>query len=540
MLRFSSLPLPAEIYAMIYSHLSVNHLAAIQKTCRQLYTITTPYVWQSVDIESLLRLLPGCTSELGRNPKLEIATPCPIPDSYFDRFFYYSRFVKCAKITPQFIISGSFKDDSSEVAVLAKTTGHLTLPILREVKLTMIVNNNQRGYRDEYDDYGFWIEALIPQEIKRISFEAYSNYNESLLQALMARAPKLSHLEFASEVRSSRFYDEVVGSSATQNVRSLQYSGSIMDPDVLQWFAEMSQLVTLELTLDQDDSEEPDIPQIDYQPEAFQALTTLGVFTCDHGDVAEQWNLLKQIWKTPLVNRLTCVELKLSEPIHPGTEEFDEFLSILVAHSPHISTLQIGASGRPENFPEILVDCLSGIHQLPLQTLNLQSPIRPGAGQLLFKTLGETFAKLESLDLGTTSVEVLDLLSAHSHLPKLRYLNVGLWQTKTNREKLERTLFSKRINSFVFPAQPPYGSSLSLCFRERKSTPSIRTYNLDFCDIDLLAILLAARWASIYVHGSLLADRMAALRARVLFWQCKAYRGWEQLVDCMLKLSRRS
>ncbi|KAG8725077.1 hypothetical protein FRC09_009043 [Ceratobasidium sp. 395] len=163
----------------------------------------------------------------------------------------------------------------------------------------MIVDNNQRGYRDEYDDYGFWIEALIPQEIKRISFEAYSNYNESLLQALMARAPKLSHLEFASEVRSSRFYDEVVGSSATQNVRSLQYSGSIMDPDVLQWFAEMSQLVTLELTLDQDDSEEPDIPQIDYQPEAFQALTTLGVFTCDHGDVAEQWNLLKQIWKTP-------------------------------------------------------------------------------------------------------------------------------------------------------------------------------------------------------------------------------------------------
>ncbi|KAG9127199.1 hypothetical protein FRC07_000244 [Ceratobasidium sp. 392] len=188
----------------------------------------------------------------------------------------------------------------------------------------MIVENNQRGYRDEYEDYGFWIEALIPRTIKRISFEAYSNYNESLLQALIDRAPELSHLEFASEIRSSRFYEEIVSPSAMRNVRFLQYSGSIMDPDLLQWFAEMPQLVTLELTLDQEDSEEPNVPEIEYQPEAFQALTTLKVFTCDHGEVAEQWNLLKQIWRTPLVKRLTCVEVKLSEPISPGLEEADQ------------------------------------------------------------------------------------------------------------------------------------------------------------------------------------------------------------------------
>ncbi|KAL5631790.1 hypothetical protein ACGC1H_000002 [Rhizoctonia solani] len=288
MLRYSIWSLPAEIYAMIYSHLSVNHLAAIQGTCRPLFTITTPYVWLSIDMESLLRLLPGCISEGGREPQRKITTPCPIPDDYFSRFFFYSRFVKCLKITPQFIISGSFQEDLHEMAVLASTTGHLLLPNLREVKLTMIVENSQRRCRDEYADYKFWIDALIPLMVKSISFEAFSNYNESLLEALISKAPELIHLEFTAESRCSRFYEQIVGPDAMRKVQLLHYSGSIMDPDVLRWFAEMPQLSILTLTLDQEDSEEPNIPEVAYKPEAFQTLTSLKVFTCDHAEVTEE------------------------------------------------------------------------------------------------------------------------------------------------------------------------------------------------------------------------------------------------------------
>ncbi|QRV97690.1 hypothetical protein RhiJN_25709 [Ceratobasidium sp. AG-Ba] len=361
--------------------MSVAHLAAVQRACRQLYIITTPYVWQSVDLEQLLLLLPGSTCELGKAPKIEMITPFPIPDAYFDRFFHYSRFVKSLTIIPQYVISGSFVEDSNEMAVLAQTTGHLTLPSLREVKLTMIVENDQRGYRDEYEDYGFWIEALIPRAIKQISFEAFSNYNETLLQALIDRAPELSHFDFACEVRSSRFYRDIVGPKAMSDVRFLRYSGSIMDPDVLQWFADMPQLQSLELTLDPEDSEDPNVPEIEYKTEAFQALTTLRVFTCDHGDVGGQLNLLKLIWRTPLVKCLTCLEIKLSKPIHPGIEEVDDFMSALISHSPRISDLQIWSSSQPEDYPEIGVDFLSDMGRLPTRAFMLQPAIYVKVGQ---------------------------------------------------------------------------------------------------------------------------------------------------------------
>ncbi|KAH7339136.1 hypothetical protein B0J17DRAFT_768129 [Rhizoctonia solani] len=438
---------------MIYSHLSVIHLAAIQKTCRRLFAVTTPYVWRSVDIEPLLQLFPGCVSEIGGEPKLQITTPCPIPDDYFDRFFFYSRFVNCVKITPQFTISGSFQEPS-EVTVLASTTGRLTLPHVRAVKLTMIVENSQRRYHDEYADYKYWIDALIPHTIQRISFESFSNYNESLLEALISKSPDLIHLEFASETRSSRFYQQIVGSEAMRNVQLLQYSGSIMDPDILQWFSQMPQLSTLELTLDQEDSEDPNIPEVAYESYAFQAMTTLKVYTCDHSEVENQWDLLRQMWRTPMVKRLTCVEIKVSEPILPGMREFDQFMSVLASQSPNVSNLRLEASGTLANFPEIPVEALSDIRQLPLRTLTIQSPIHSKADQSLFKSLGEINAQLEILDLGSTTVEISDLISAHRYLPSLRYLNIGVWKTKTSKQKLKRSWFSDNNVPFVFPIHP--------------------------------------------------------------------------------------
>ncbi|QRV97719.1 hypothetical protein RhiJN_25738 [Ceratobasidium sp. AG-Ba] len=468
--------------------MSVAHLAAVQRACRQLYIITTPYVWQSVDLEQLLLLLPGSTCELGKAPKIEMITPFPIPDAYFDRFFHYSRFVKSLTIIPQYVISGSFVEDSNEMAVLVQTTGHLTLPSLREVKLTIIVENDQRGYRDEYEDYGFWIEALIPRAIKQISFEAFSNYNETLLQALIDRAPELSHFDFACEVRSSRFYRDIVGPKAMSNVGFLRYSGSIMDPDVLQWFADMPRLQSLELTLDPEDSEDPNVPEIEYKTEAFQALTTLRVFTCDHGDVGEQLNLLKLIWRTPLVKCLTCLEIKLSKPIHPGIEELDDFMSALTSHSPRISDLRIWSSSQPEDYPEIGVDFLSDMGQLPIRAFMLQPSIYVKVGQTLFKDLSGKFAKVEDLDLESTSVEVSDLLNVHDQLPKLHRLRIGVWQTKTDRKRLKRTLLPKIKGLSLRTTESSCGSSLSVRFRERRPMPGTCAYNLDFCDIDLLAL----------------------------------------------------
>ncbi|CAE6475787.1 unnamed protein product [Rhizoctonia solani] len=352
----------------------------------------------------------------------------------------------------------------------------------------MVVENSQRRYRDEYADYKFWIDALIPQTIQRISFESFSNDNESLLEALISKAPDLVHLDFASETRSSRCYQQIVGPKAMRNVRSLHYSGSIMDPDVLRWFSQMPELSILELTLDQEDSEDPTIPEVDYEADAFQALTTLKVFTCDHAEIDDQWNLLRQIWKTPLVERLTCVEIKVSEPILPGMREFDQFMSVLASQSPHVSNLRIEASGQPEHFPEIPVELLSDIRQLPVHTLAIQSPIHSSGDQPLFKTLGTIYPHLEDLDLGSTVVEISDLITVHSHLPNLRYLNIGVWQSKTNKRKLERSWFSENKVPFIFSTHPPHGSGLSLRFRERRSAPKLCAYNLDFFDLDLIAV----------------------------------------------------
>ncbi|KAJ1305675.1 hypothetical protein OPQ81_010413 [Rhizoctonia solani] len=299
-----------------------------------------------------------------------------------------------------------------------------------------------------------------------------------------------------------------------------------MYSEVLLWFAEMRQLSSLELLIDPGDSEEPlSLPEVSYPNNAFHNLATLKVYTSDHGDTVEECNLLKQLWKTPLVRHLTCVEIMLSSPIYPDMKEFDQFMTILVTHSPKVSSLLLRASGSPEHFPEITIEVLESARRLPIRTLNVQSPIHLGAEQPLFKSFGGTFARLEDLDLSSTAVEVSDLLSAHGYLPQLRYLNIGVWQTKTNKKKLERALFPKNTGPWIVPTQRPLGTSLLIGFRKRNSAPRICAYNLDFFDIDLLAMLLAVRWANIHVHGDLLADRMESLRSRIDLWRGKACRG---------------
>ncbi|KDN34435.1 hypothetical protein RSAG8_12467, partial [Rhizoctonia solani AG-8 WAC10335] len=324
-----------------------------------------------------------------------------------------------------------------------------------------------------------------------------------------------------------------------RNVQSLQYSGSILDPDVLHWFSEMPQLSVLELTLDQEDSEEPSIPEVTYAPDAFPALATLKIFTCDHAEVAEQFILLGEIWRTPMVKHLTCVEIKLSGPIYPDMREFDQFVTILTDQSPQVSSLRIEASGKPEHFPEIPIELLSETRRLPLHALNLQSPIHLRSDESLFKSLGAMYGKLEALDLGSSTVEVPDLLNAHCYLPRLRYLNIGVWGTKTNKKKLKRALFSRDKIPSV-PSRPPDSSFLSLRFRERSVGPKIRAYTLDFGDVHLLALLLSISWASIHVHGDLLSDRMNELRTRIDIWRGKADRSWEKLVECVSLLSKGS
>ncbi|KAG8694258.1 hypothetical protein FRC11_002315, partial [Ceratobasidium sp. 423] len=368
-------------------------------------------------MESLLQLLPSCIREADKVSKLEITTPSPIPSDYFDRFFHYARFVKCIKITPQFVISGSFEENRSEVAILASTTDHFILPQLRTVHLAML---HYRRRTDSYADYKFWMDALIPNSIQHISFQSvWSNDDESLLQTLLSKAPELSRLEFAAEEPPPSFYKQIVGPDKLRNVQYLRYTGSIMHPSVLLWLAELPQLSSLELIIDPGDSdpEDPDepfsLPEVTYPSDAFRALTTLKVFTSDHRDIADECNLLRQIWRTPMVKHLTCVEIKLSSPIYPGLREFDQLMDVLMNHGPKVSSFRLEASGQSKHFPEIPFETLSDMRRLPLHTLSVQSPIHLGVDQSLFKNLGGALAKLEDLDLGSTSVEISDVLGAH-------------------------------------------------------------------------------------------------------------------------------
>jgi hypothetical protein len=351
--------------------------------------------------------------------------------------------------------------------------------------------DNPQHFRDEYADYKFWINALIPDSIRYISFQAIWNDDESLLEALISKAPRLTRLELAipPEERTPSFYKQIFSSDKMRHLQHLRYTGSIVDSDFLSWLGELAQLTTLELFVDPCDTEElPSLPEVTFPSSAFRGLTTLEVYTSDHGDIDDECNLLKQLWAMPLVGCLTSIKIKFSGPVYPGMKQFEQLMALLTVRSPNVSSILLEASGQPNHFPEIAVELLSGASQLPLHTLGVQSPFHIGAEELLFKSLGGAFAKIEDLDVSSTTVEIVDLLSAHRYLTRLRYLNIGLWKTKMDKRRLQSVLLSKNKVAFVCPTQPPCGSSLSISFRERKSIPRVHAYNLDFHDVDILAM----------------------------------------------------
>lgn len=62
MLARSNRPLPLEIYYLIYSHLELQEIAPLLRTCHALFNVTVAHVWHEVVLDAVLNLLPGCIS----------------------------------------------------------------------------------------------------------------------------------------------------------------------------------------------------------------------------------------------------------------------------------------------------------------------------------------------------------------------------------------------------------------------------------------------------------------------------------------------
>jgi hypothetical protein len=74
MFRHSSLPLSRDIYHLIYPKLARRELVRLLKTCHTLFYWTVPYLWKHVDIDSLLRLLPGCSWNHNQNGEGQVCS----------------------------------------------------------------------------------------------------------------------------------------------------------------------------------------------------------------------------------------------------------------------------------------------------------------------------------------------------------------------------------------------------------------------------------------------------------------------------------
>lgn len=491
MFGYTDRSLPPEIYQIIYSHLSRRDLARLLRSCRAIFDLTVPYLWQNVSLGQLLHLIPACT--LGGNAAEKIQfIPFPSPDDYFARFDIYASQVESLRCDA---LEG-FPDDNAQRATQSWISEHVSdrvlLPRLKRAIVRICMPPDEGRQRD----YRFWVNLLVPDTLKELMLwtNGVNDEETRFLHKILSGKPGLTHLNLNPYSAGSLDPWDFVKSLTVPSIQELVLTTCTLNDSILIWMSQMIQLRSLKLLTHTMWPHKGFFVSLagGHQYNSFGTLEALSIDLSVEG-----WPALGEIWRTPIVRHIIRLGIK-AHNLKFDPRSATHFLTTLAAYSPKIQHIELTEDASlimNPNTPKFPASLLQILRSLPLRTLRISRPIAQENGCSVFQAIGNLWPDMEELCLWT-SVEPQELMGVSAHLPRLRHLQVSTPSTKRTPEPLSSD-YEK------VAASPPdvFKShlTLNLYFDQRRS--DTQRFDYDLADLDFLARMLALLCQKVCVSG---------------------------------------
>lgn len=496
MLTRSGTPLPAEIYRLIYSHLTRHILTGLLRVCRILFQFTAPYIWRDVTLGNLLNLLPGSRLRGRTGDRIHINPPHTLSNDYFNRFHTYAPFVEHLRFSCIDEINGGPLPQLIQNWVLSYTSDRVMLPHLKFTELSFPSNSSGR------QEFIFWSQVLISTSsvLCGLDFSAHRDDDLSLFGVFLAKCPKLTQLAWRQSELDCDSWSFVFGHKIPSTIESLDFEYYGLTRVALSWMSKLTNLHTLRFSFlsRYQTPELADLSNIaadQISPDSFTRLKSLFLHLS-----FREWQEVMQVLGTPLVANLTHVTIHSYGQIGSTSGRIGDFFTVLGARSPGLRHLEI-SEGVNTDFRDhytLALSLLANLRVLPLRFLKIRRAILPGNGNRILETIGNLWTDLEVLFLEKTVVDLPELFNLSASLPKLRTLQIRIPAKKKSPDPLEVT-FRGHAPSYAHQSYQDYISrpTLTIRFQPLKSREGIFEFDED--DEDFLARTLVALASHLHI-----------------------------------------
>ncbi|KAG8702525.1 hypothetical protein FRC08_003438 [Ceratobasidium sp. 394] len=445
----TSLPLPPnsrqvfsipELATLIANFSTTQSCARLLQTCKLLYKIAAPYVWEHVDgARHLLALIPWAietpTYGIIGNPPEEIDL---VGSSQFEhpfrRFDIYAPHVRSLDVYGH---EGNYFKISGWTVLISHARQRALLPNLHT--LTIRTSCDLHG-----PDQPMWVGAFAspslvnllvipgdPLNLPTISYSAAS----FILGSLMTHCPRLQKLglfpsvvigDFGGEGESGllAFLSREPFYKYLDGVTSLRHLSSTLAwfrPEALPVLGQLPHLETMSIYSGPDDSD--DHGDFDMDNNLFPALTGLYLHLLDPWDVGRVMRL------TPLIKNIRSLDME-TDPNRFNNNDPTEWLIgelfPVLTDAPHLTELTIKV--KPPNGPavsafEIGESVLTIFSRLPLESLFLDNIVL--SRRTLNVDLGAAWPSLTRLQMPAHHAS-FTWLPRFAAIPSLQYLELKL------------------------------------------------------------------------------------------------------------------
>ncbi|KAG8737489.1 hypothetical protein FRC10_008110 [Ceratobasidium sp. 414] len=467
-----------ELATLISSFCTAQDCARLLRTCRLLYKITIPFVWEHVDgARQLLSLVIAAFEKPGRESRgalreIDLVGSFRIDDP-FPRFDIYAPHVRSLNVYGH---ERNYFKVSGWRVLISHAQERVLLPNLHT--LTIQTSCDRHG-----PDQPMWVGAFASPSLVNLlvvpgggSDPATVSYSAAafILDSLMTHRPKLQKLglfpnlaigDFGGEGESGLlaflpgdpFYEYLDG---TSSLRHLSSTLAWFQREALPILGQLPHLETMSIYSWPKDAEDHDF-EID--DNLFPSLTGLNLYHL------APWDVERVIRLRPLIKGLKSLFLETNLNRLGSEEDPTEWLNgelfPLLKDAPHITDLNIKVKSpsRAFNVYEIGESVLTVFSRLPLECLSLDGLILSGGA--LNVDLGTMWQCLTRLQMPSHHASFAWLLW-FAAIPSLQYLEVQL------------DLQNEHIVDFRGPGQPALTTLV---------TGSGGKISPTFSDIDLVA-----------------------------------------------------
>ncbi|KAG8708138.1 hypothetical protein FRC08_000095 [Ceratobasidium sp. 394] len=413
--------LPAEICSLILSHASRQSLVATTRVSRLLFDSTIPYLWRTVNIESVLALFPGFFQQNSPDAgSFEVELPRKLPDVRFERLSIYAPHIYRLCCSQAWLAhKGHSRHQLAWVTLTHHMIDRALLPNLKMLVLEgkLVVNHNLHAALDIVDALVLPGKNLVHCSFN-IQLEGCSSSvhdkAQRTLGAILSRSHKLAHLSLRSNLMWEVPGPSNVGcfplqATVPQALTYLDISPELLTGSFLTWMGQLPELKTLRISLPGlTERHTANCSSAFLPPGAFRALRCLRIKSVSLSAMLYWWRL-------PLVNHLTEAAI-----YGDASWNTTELFTLIASESPNLVKLELGMHIASVIDPPFLDPLRSlELHELRVTRLRIRS-------KDAIRTIGNMWPTLEVLELGFTVVDLRDLLCVYNVLPELKYLTMSL------------------------------------------------------------------------------------------------------------------